>query len=146
MTYEEVISGLRALEENDFGDDVPSQLFQLTEALMELSQPERAVPELFAVVERFPDAELGTPGPLVHTLERLDYTEELASSLRRRPTPHGVWMVNRILNGTLPAERRQFYLDLLASIAHHPNATESARDQAEHFLEFQSTHASSETN
>lgn len=96
MTYEEVIAGLRALEEKDFTDYVPDQLYQFTEALMELPSPERAIPELFAVMERFPDAELGTPGPLVHTLERMDYAEELVASLRRRPTPHAVWMVNRI--------------------------------------------------
>jgi len=96
MTYDEIISGLRALEDRDFGDNVPDQLYRLTEALMELPSPERAIPELFAVMERFPDAELGTPGPLVHTLERINYVEELVASLRRRPTPHAVWMVNRI--------------------------------------------------
>jgi hypothetical protein len=139
MTYEEVVSGFRALEEKDFGDNVPDQLYVLTEALMQLPSPERATSELFAVMERFPDAELGTPGPLVHTLERMDYAEELVASLRRRPSPHAVWMVNRILNTALPPERRQFYLDLLASVGRHPAATESARDQADHFLEFQST-------
>ncbi len=60
MTYDEVISGLRALEEEDFGDYVPEQLYQLTEALMKLPERERAIPELFAVMERFPDVELGT--------------------------------------------------------------------------------------
>jgi hypothetical protein len=138
MTYEEIISGLRALEEKDFGDYVPEQLHQLTDALMKLPSPERAIPELFAVMERFPDAELGSPGPLVHTLERMNYAEELVASVRRRPTPHTVWMINRILNTALPPERRQSYLELLASVEHHPTATDSARDQARDFLEFQS--------
>ena len=143
MTYEEVISGLRSLKTEDFeysatGPSGPD-LDELTDALMELPSPERAIPELFAVMERLPDADLGTPGPLVHTLERMDYTSELVASLRRRPVGLSVWMVNRILNSSLPAERRQFFLGLLASVAEHPDADESARDDAERFLRHQST-------
>lgn len=139
MTYEEVISGLRALKAEDFRDYVPEQLDQLTDALMELPSPERAIPELFAVMERLPDSDLGSPGSLVHTLEGMDYTEELVASIRRRPTSLAIWMVNRILNTALPPERRQFYLDLLGSVAEHPGANESARDDALHFIEFQTT-------
>ncbi len=139
MTYEEIISGLRALKEEDFGDYVPDQLYRLTEALMKLPSPERAIPELFAVLERFPDAELGSPGPVVHTLESMDYTEELVASMRRCPTWHTAWMVNRILNTALPVGRRQLFLDLLASVSNHPKAAQSARDRAEDYLEFQSS-------
>jgi len=139
MTCDEIISGLRGLRDEDFGDYVPQKLYDITEAVPKLSSPELVVPELFAVMERFPDAELGTPGPLVHTLESLDYTRELVASIRRRPTPHGVWMVNRILNSDLAETDRQFYLDLLTSVTAHPHATESARDQAQSFIEFQAS-------
>ena len=138
MTYEEVISGLRALEAKDFADYVPERLDQLTDAIMELPSPERAIPELFALMERLPDSDLGSPGPVVHTLERMNYAEELVASIHRRPTDLAIWMVNRILNTSLPPERRQFYLDLLASAAEHPDANESARYEARHFIEFQS--------
>lgn len=144
MTYEEIIFGLRALEAKDFDCfntdmDGPQQLNRLTDALMELPSPERAIPELFAVMERLPSSDLGTPGPLVHTLERMDYVAELVASIRRRPTDLAIWMVNRILNTALPPERRQRYLDLLASVAEHPDANESARYGAQHFIEFQMT-------
>jgi hypothetical protein len=137
MTCEEVIAGLRALKAEDFADYVPEQLDQLTDAVMELPSPEQAIPELFAVMERFPDSDLGSPGPLVHTLERMNYTDELVASMRRHPTSLAIWMVNRILNTALPPERRHFFLDLLASVAEHPEANESARDDALHFIEFQ---------
>ena len=131
MTCDEIISGLRGLTDEDFGDYVPQKLYDLTEAVSKLSSHERVIPELFRVMERFPDAELGAPGPLVHTLERLDYASELVASIHRRPTPHGVWMINRILN-TSPVEAdRRFYMDLLASVAAHPDATQSARDEAQ---------------
>lgn len=139
MTYEEVISGLHALRAEDFADYVPEQLDQLTDALLQLPSPERAVPELFALMERLSDSDLGTPGPLVHTLERMDSANELIASIRRRPTAHTVWMVNRILNTDMPKELRRFYLDLLASVTRHPEANESAQDCAEDFLEFQAT-------
>lgn len=143
MTYEEVISGLRSLKAEDFeysaGGHSGPDLDELTDALIELPAPEQAIPELFAVMERLPDADLGSPGPLVHTLERMDYTAELVASLRRRPTSLSVWMVNRILNSSLSPERRQFFLDLLASVTDHPEAGEAARDEAAHFIHYQST-------
>ena len=139
MTYEDVVTGLRALKAEDFADYVPERLDELTDAVMELPEPERAIPEMFAFMERLPDVDLGSPGPLVHTLERMDYTTELVASLHRRPTALSVWMVNRILNSSLSPEQRQFFLDLLASVAEHPAANESARDQAEHFIHYQST-------
>jgi truncated hemoglobin YjbI len=115
------------------------QLDQLTDAVMEMPSPERAIPELFALVKRLPHSDFGAPGPIVHTLERMDYTEELIASIRRRPTRLAVHMVNRILNARLSPERRKFFLELLAFAATHPNADESAQDAAEHYIEFQST-------
>jgi hypothetical protein len=43
---------------------------------------------MFNVMERPPDADLGSPGPLVHTLERWrGYEPELVNSVRRRMLP-----------------------------------------------------------
>jgi hypothetical protein len=55
---------------------------------------------MFRTMERLDGVELGTPGPLVHTLEtwRGGYEKLLAESARRKPTSLSVWMVNRILN------------------------------------------------
>ena len=76
MTYEEIIAGLRSLRPSDFDDNNVEargreRLYELTDALMATpsSPPEAAIPELFGVMERMSDANLGSPGPLVHTLE-----------------------------------------------------------------------------
>jgi hypothetical protein len=45
------------------------RLAELTDALMSVPDREKAIRELFSVMERPPDADLGSPGPLVHTLE-----------------------------------------------------------------------------
>jgi len=142
MTYDEIVSGLRALDEADFegpdgGAAGMDRLYELTNALGEVPAPERAIPELFAVMERLHDVDLGAPGPLVHTLERMPYTTELVASVRRFPTPLSVWMVNRILNSELADVQRRFYLDLLAAAAEHPGASRFARDDAGRFLAFQ---------
>jgi hypothetical protein len=137
MTCEEVITGLRSLEAEHFEEEVPDYLHMLMGVLKELPSRERAIPEIFALMERLPDSDLGWPGPLGHALERMNYTDELVASIRRRPTVLAILMVNRILNTDLPPERRQFYLDLLASVDGHPEANAAAREQARQFIEVQ---------
>jgi hypothetical protein len=128
MTYEEIIAGFRALQASDFDYmNVDARglelLAELTDALMSAPGAERAIPELFGVMERLPAADLGSPGPLVHTLERLDrYEDELVRSVRRQPSLLSVWMVNRILNTNLSDDARQSYMFLLSEALTHPNA------------------------
>src|SRR5437773_2057684 len=83
--------------------------------------------ETHRVMERMPDTEMGAPGPLVHALERMSgrYENELVESIKRKPTPLAIWMVNGILNGTRSREQRQYYMDLLRFAVDHPAATES---------------------
>ena len=137
------MAGFRALVASDFDlnnreAQGAEKLVELTDALMKLPSPERAIPELFAVMERLPESDLGSPGPLVHTLERLrSYEEELATSVHRRPTTLSVWMVNRILNTDLPVELRQRYMELLRDAEAHAEATQSVREDARDFLELQ---------
>lgn len=60
--------------------------WELTDALMAIpgGPPAAAIPELFSVMEGMPDADLGSPGPLVHPLEALkEYQAELMRSVRR---------------------------------------------------------------
>jgi hypothetical protein len=144
-TFDQILAGLAALKPEDFDlmrldSDGPERLHALTEELMLLPQPERGVRAMFDVMERLPDSDLGSPGPLVHTLERMrgHYESELVESIRRRPTQLAVWMTNRILNATRAPEQRQIYLDLLRFAAEHPAAPETARHEAQHFIEYQS--------
>jgi hypothetical protein len=68
---------------------------------------------------------------------RGQYESELIKSIRRRPTHLTVWMVNRILNATRAPEPRQVYLDLLRFAATHPAASDTAKHDAQHFIEHQ---------
>lgn len=139
MNYEQIVSVLRSFESKDFDRCIPAQLYELIDDLMKLPNPNQVIPELFALMERLPDADLGSPGPIVHALERMNYVPELEASILRRPTLLTIWMVNRILNGQLSAERRTHFLDLLASVENHPSADETTRSEARDFIRLQST-------
>ena len=142
-SFDEVYQGLAALKAEDFDDCTPGfngleRLDSLTTELRGLPNPERGIRALFDVMERMPDADLGSPGPLVHTLEALTgYELELAESIKRMPTPLAVWMINRILNVTKPRERRDFWINLLQFACEHPKSSESVKDEALHFVEYQ---------
>jgi hypothetical protein len=143
MKYDEIITGLRSLQAADFDwNDVDAsgweRLAELTDALMSVDNPEKFIPELFSVMERLPDSDLGSPGPLVHTLERLHgYENELVRSITRCPSVLSVWMVNRILNADLPDDVRRSYMVVLEKAATHPSALQSVREDARDFIEFQ---------
>jgi len=92
---------------------------------------------MFLTMERLDDMELGTPGPLVHALEswRGGYEALLTESIRRKPCPLAVWMVNRILN-TRPPDA-DAWLALLCSVTDHPSASKSTKAEAADFLRYQ---------
>lgn len=145
MTYEEIIAGLRTLRPSDFDDNNVEargreRLNELTDALMATldGRPEAAIPELFAVMERMPDADLGSPGSLVHTLEAFKgYEAELVRSVRRSPSLLSVWMVNRILNTDLPIDTRESYMSLLNDAAIRSDVPRTVREDARDFVQFQ---------
>lgn len=137
-----VLSDLRGLNASDFDDasreaNGPERLCRLCEELVELDSVETSAPVMFDLIERLSDVDLGSPGPLVHTLEkwRGRYEKHLVESIARKPTSLTVWMVNRILNGK-PVDLA-VWLKLLQSIASHPSASEDAKLDAREFLRFQ---------
>ena len=145
MTYDEIIRGLRTLTPSDFDDGNvdargSERLSELTDALMATpgASTEEAIRELFSVMERLPDADLGSPGPLVHTLEQLKgYEQELIRSVRRCPSFLSLWMVNRILNTDPPVSVRQSYISLLGEATKRSDVPKEIRDEARNFIELQ---------
>ena len=85
--------------------------------------------ELIAVFERHPEADLGSPGPIVHALEESpidEHVDLLASSLRRRATMMTVWMAERCFRSKLSAQNRAELLDALAEAQREPVSGELA--------------------
>ncbi|PTY01718.1 hypothetical protein DB347_25395 [Opitutaceae bacterium EW11] len=138
----DILRELRQFSADDFdymkGAPGPERLHALCAEVEALPEPAVVFPEFFALMERLSESELGTPGPLVHTMEKYtgSYERLLAQSIIRRPVDLSVWMVNRVLNGG--AGDRDAWMKLLETASNHPDASELARDQAKHFIEFQS--------
>lgn len=93
-------------------------------------------PAILGLIERYPEAELGSPGPLVHELEAIPgYESFLRDSVARKPTYLSIWMVNRILNSELSADERSVWLQVLRTVLIHPLASADLRQGANEFLE-----------
>ena len=91
-------------------------------------------------VEAHPDLDYGAPGSLVHYIEkffRSGYEEQLAASLKRKPTTLTVLMLNRWINGASSDQERALLLALLSDARQHPQADEATRKQAADFEDFQ---------
>jgi hypothetical protein len=134
-----IIAGLDAfLPEDD--DDNDRRLLAILEGLKDLPERKQAMSAIFALMERFPDAQLGSPGPLVNELEAMgDYEIALRASLSRVPADLSVWMVNRLLNGdNVGGPWRQAWLSDLRDVAKRVDVPASVREAAFSFLRFQS--------
>ena len=144
MEFEEIVNGLQTLDASKFDldnedADGKQKLSELTDASLLLPSPERIIPELFKVIERLPDSDLGSPGPIVHTLEKMrgSYEAHLLESVRGHPTVLSVWMVNRILNTALSPESRGVWMAVLEDASKHSLANEETRESALNFIDHQ---------
>ena len=148
--FEEILSDLEALTPKDFNlDNLEAnglkKLWILTDKLYKTGEPEKVIDALFRFIERLsrsedinPAIDLGTPSPIVSTLEKYPgYEQYLIDSIKRYPTPLTVWMINRILNVTNDISKRENWLKLLKSVNDHPLATSLAKEEAQDFLEYQ---------
>jgi hypothetical protein len=139
----EISVDLAALTESDFDlsnehADGMERLYGLTDELGELNQPSEAAETILEFIERLGECDLGSPGPLVHTLETLpNYEDHLYVSVERKPMFLTVWMINRILNVTENAAKRERLLRLLHQSLIHPLASAETKRNAKHFIDYQ---------
>lgn len=139
-SVDDLLSDLQAFAPSDDGADNVHGLNELLAGFGALPGCERVAPALLALLERHPQADFGTPGPLVHALEsQSGYRELLAASLERQPTELTAWMANRLLNSKLPRDERNEWLKRLTAVTSHPKAAPGVRDSAIRFLDFQAS-------
>lgn len=142
-SVDDLLRELQAFAPTGDGADNVHRLNELLEGFASLPGCERVVPALLALMERYPQADFGTPGPLVRVLEcQPGYPEQLAASLERQPTELAAWMANRLLNSKLPRDERGVWLRRLTTVASHPQADAAVRESAIRFLDFQASRSS----
>ena len=152
-TKAEIEVELNGLKPNDFNnlDETANGMERLRVLLPELvavAPPSEAALTILKLIERLSDTpdlldcELGTPGPMVHELEKLPgYEPQLIESVARFPTPLTVWMVNRIMN-TLEKDDARWIrlLDVLRRAAVATNSALGAAEEAKDFARYQETY------
>jgi len=107
--------------------DYTRKLSKLTDKLLQTTNPESALDAMFAILERYPEEELGSPGPLVHAIEKCrGYELALIDSVKRQPGTLSVWMLYRLIK----YDPKAIYLEALQGILSHPKASEQTKEDA----------------
>ncbi|MBL8922678.1 MAG: bifunctional folylpolyglutamate synthase/dihydrofolate synthase [Myxococcaceae bacterium] len=93
---------------------------------------------VFALLEAFPDAEFGTPGVVVHEVERRPgFEDDLEASLTRQPTFLTVSMVNRLMNLTNDPKALARWSAVLEAATRNERAPDWVQKAARRYLEHQ---------
>lgn len=116
-------------------EDIIGTSYDVTEELERREDGYDAIEPLLKLLEDNPDVDFGSPGPIVHFVERYykkGYEEKLIVSLNRKPTNHTLWMLNRIING-FENELKQQYLNILNDIIERFSEDKKIDEQAKYF-------------
>jgi hypothetical protein len=125
------------LSSGDFGTaDLELALYDLSDMLegQELSD---VLADIFRFYEKYPDIELGNPGPLVTLMENsgINYVPALLTSLESKPTYVTVNILARVVNTDIDNVDKVRYLAIIDAIAKSTDANESAIASAKEYLE-----------
>jgi hypothetical protein len=123
------------LEKSISNDDFIDITYDIVEEIEEREDAFEAIKYILMLMERNPNIDFGRPGPLVHFVEKFyknGYEEELVESLKRCPTKHTVWMLNRIINGC-QGDRKIYFINVLESVIAFPNLDNEVVSLANHF-------------
>ncbi len=115
-------------------NDFPSSSSTLVQEWSANGVGSEAVEPVLRFMEAHPDIDFGTPGALVHFVERFrgcQYTEHLVESVKRKPTSITVWMLNRVINGENEAGSKTHLIAVMRQVSHNPFADADAKDLAE---------------
>lgn len=143
MSIEEIIKILNEFvpfAEDDPVNDNETFFYKLMDAWQNTQDKEKAIPFIFQLMEKYPQADFGSPGPLVHSLETTGikgYEGELHKSLMRKPTSLTLWMYNRLINAENDDRIIRGHIQRLKLFAKHPVVDPEAKEQAEHFVKYQ---------
>src|SRR5258705_4495517 len=96
--------------------DVEQGSAALVEAWLSAGAGLEAVEPILRFMETHPHLDYGPPGPLTHFIERFHgngYDEQLLASVERQPTPHTIWMLNRLINGATSPQTKSALISAL---------------------------------
>ena len=122
-----------AVKKEDFG-----QTFLILEKIKNEENPMDYFEDLFMFMENNPNIDYGMPGPIVHFMEsyyKKGYEDELLKSVKRKPTQHTVWMLNRVLNDVNLIGREK-YIGVMEESIKRTDVDLETKKEIKGFLEF----------
>jgi hypothetical protein len=134
MTALEIANNLERIASTE---DFPSRSADLVDAWTAAGAGAEAVEPILRFMEGHPSIDYGAPGALVHFVERFrskNYQEKLVESIRRKPTSHTIWMLNRLINGTTELDARRFFFDIMEQARLNPLTHQNTILEIDRFL------------
>ena len=83
---------------------------EIVDAMESFSQPFDLVAPILELIANHPEVDFGSPGELVHFVEKFyhqGYEDLLLESVLKSPTVHNIWMLHRCYNDNDPNLVRQ---------------------------------------
>lgn len=108
---------------------------------LENCDPEKYIRRVFGLFEKYPSADWGMPGELVHYLESLDGVlreRELIASVERCPVSHTLWMLNRQCNSKRTKEEAEPYCGIFRAVMERDGISDGIRNEVRSYLDYQS--------
>jgi len=134
VTPDDIVQQLKAIAASD---ELAFRSADLVDSWIAAGVGLEAVAPILRFMEDHPAVDLGNPGSLVHFVERFHrtgYDGLLVASIRRKPTAHTAWMLNRLINGAEPPDLRARLVALMREARGHPLADELAVERIDFFL------------
>ena len=131
MTPGDTIAALDAFVPTGEEHEDVARLDALTDELITIEQVRAATPGLLRIFERHPHALLGSPGPVVHCIERTGletFLPMLLQSFTAHPARMTLWMLERCLRSSPAPQSRASILRSLHTVRAVPRGSELADD------------------
>ncbi len=126
---------IKKMEDSIESDDFERIEEECIEKIEESDLGLNAVEPLIKLMERYPLADFGVPGAIVHFVEKYygkGYEDILYQSVKRSPSMHTIWMLNRICNDKNSSDK---FKKLLAETAERNDIDDVIAKSAKEFLE-----------
>jgi hypothetical protein len=137
VTLEETIAALDSFVPTGEEHVDVERLDEIVGRLAGAEQIKGATPAMLRVFERFPHTLLGSPGPLVHCVERIEietFLPMVLESFKTHPCRMTLWMIDRCLRSGVTTQMHLSILSTLREIRRVPHAVD-LHDDIDELLE-----------
>jgi hypothetical protein len=124
LALDQTLAALDAFAPSEDEHEDIARLYQITDPLGDAEQILAATPAMLRIFERYPSALLGSPGPLVHCVEKAGlerFLPLLLESFRSHPNRMTLWMLERCLRSAPAALSRISILQALREVRRAPH-------------------------